>query len=200
MNGNKYQQNTYRHYENISEQSHRLCFHNNTVTSTSFCHVVIKISVFWYMTPCSPLKVNRLFGGTFRLHLKPSRQPALCWFLLLLFFDLDDAAICSPKRRLTFCGLHSIIYQETEFVRAFMTLRQIRRAILKVLQAIVLKLFGILSILKMLGARYQKLYYWCCAMHKYPTWSKFLNSIQQNIICAHFVHFSYFSIPNYGSS
>jgi hypothetical protein len=27
-------------------------------------------SIFWDITPCSPLKVNRRFGGTFRLHLQ----------------------------------------------------------------------------------------------------------------------------------
>jgi hypothetical protein len=26
--------------------------------------VVMKISIFWDITPCSPLKVNRRFGGT----------------------------------------------------------------------------------------------------------------------------------------
>jgi hypothetical protein len=30
---------------------------------------VMKSSIFWYITPCSPLKVNRRFGGTCRLHL-----------------------------------------------------------------------------------------------------------------------------------
>jgi hypothetical protein len=30
----------------------------------------MKISVSWHITPCSPLKVNRRFGGTHRLHLQ----------------------------------------------------------------------------------------------------------------------------------
>jgi hypothetical protein len=30
-------------------------------------------SVFWDITPCSPLKVNRRFGGTCRLHLQGPR-------------------------------------------------------------------------------------------------------------------------------
>jgi hypothetical protein len=29
--------------------------------------------VFWYITPCSPLKINRRFGGTCRLHLQGRR-------------------------------------------------------------------------------------------------------------------------------
>jgi hypothetical protein len=27
-------------------------------------------TIFWYITPCSPLQVNRRFGGTYRLHLQ----------------------------------------------------------------------------------------------------------------------------------
>jgi hypothetical protein len=32
--------------------------------------VVMKSSIFWDITPCSLLKVNRSFGGTYRLHLQ----------------------------------------------------------------------------------------------------------------------------------
>jgi hypothetical protein len=44
--------------------------------------VVMKSSIFWDIKPCSPLKVNRRFGGTYRLHLQG--------FLLGLFFDPED--------------------------------------------------------------------------------------------------------------
>jgi hypothetical protein len=30
----------------------------------------VKSTFFWDITPCSPFKVNRLFGGTYRLHLQ----------------------------------------------------------------------------------------------------------------------------------
>jgi hypothetical protein len=30
----------------------------------------MKSCIFWYITPCSPLKGNRRFGGTYRLHLQ----------------------------------------------------------------------------------------------------------------------------------
>jgi hypothetical protein len=33
----------------------------------------MKSSVFWDITPCSPLKANRRFGGTCRLHLQGRR-------------------------------------------------------------------------------------------------------------------------------
>jgi hypothetical protein len=32
--------------------------------------VVTRNTIFWNITPCSPLKVNRRFGGTYRLHLQ----------------------------------------------------------------------------------------------------------------------------------
>jgi hypothetical protein len=32
--------------------------------------VVMKSIIFWDITPCSPLSVNRRFGGTYRLHLQ----------------------------------------------------------------------------------------------------------------------------------
>jgi hypothetical protein len=35
--------------------------------------VVMKSTVFWDITMCSPLKVNRRFGGTYRLHLQGRR-------------------------------------------------------------------------------------------------------------------------------
>jgi hypothetical protein len=36
--------------------------------------VVMKSNIFWDITPCSPLKVNRRFGGTYRLHLQGRRK------------------------------------------------------------------------------------------------------------------------------
>jgi hypothetical protein len=35
-----------------------------------FTTVVMKSTIFWDITPCSPLKVYRRFGGTYRLHLQ----------------------------------------------------------------------------------------------------------------------------------
>jgi hypothetical protein len=43
---------------------------NMTVGSEVLTAVVMKTSVFWDITPCSPLKVNGRFGGTYRLHLQ----------------------------------------------------------------------------------------------------------------------------------
>jgi hypothetical protein len=53
--------------------------------------VVMKGTIFWDITPCSPLKVNRRFGGTYLLHLHGSVFHLLTrWFLLGLFFDPKD--------------------------------------------------------------------------------------------------------------
>jgi hypothetical protein len=57
--------------------------------------------VVWDMTPCSPLKINRHFGRTYRLHLQYRRIRlgrnqsllATCFhscLLLVLFFDIED--------------------------------------------------------------------------------------------------------------
>jgi hypothetical protein len=43
--------------------------------------VIMKITIFWDITPCSPLSVNRRFGGTYCLHLqgrKISRARSQC--------------------------------------------------------------------------------------------------------------------------
>jgi hypothetical protein len=39
-----------------------------------FTLVVMKSIIFWDITPCGPLSVNRRFGGTYRLHLQGRRN------------------------------------------------------------------------------------------------------------------------------
>jgi hypothetical protein len=56
--------------------------------------VVMKSTVFCDITPCSPLKVNRRFGGTYLLHLRG--------FLLFVFLTLKMEAICSPETSVDF--------------------------------------------------------------------------------------------------
>jgi hypothetical protein len=46
--------------------------------------VIVKSSVFWYVMPCSPLRVNRCIRGTCCL------LPSHAGFLLGLFFDPED--------------------------------------------------------------------------------------------------------------
>jgi hypothetical protein len=40
--------------------------------------VVMKSTIFWDITPCSPLKVNQRFGGTYRLQLQGRISQATC--------------------------------------------------------------------------------------------------------------------------
>jgi hypothetical protein len=44
---------------------------------------VMKSTIFWDIMPCSVLKINQRFGGTYRLHIHAG-------FLLDLFFDPED--------------------------------------------------------------------------------------------------------------
>jgi hypothetical protein len=43
---------------------------NVYVGSEVLTAVVMNSTVFWDITPCSPLKVNQRFGGTYHLHLQ----------------------------------------------------------------------------------------------------------------------------------
>jgi hypothetical protein len=64
------------------------CEHGNELYISSKRLSCMKSSVFWDITPCSPLKISRCFGGSYRLH--------------------------PPKRQLTFNGLHGVISQKIE--------------------------------------------------------------------------------------
>jgi hypothetical protein len=74
-----------------------------------------KSFIFWDIKPCSPLKLNRRFGGTCRLHLQGWRvsrgrnQHEPGSKIACISYCLPP-----PKRRLTFNGLRRIISQKTE--------------------------------------------------------------------------------------
>jgi hypothetical protein len=65
----------------------------------------VKSTIFWDITPCTPLKVNGRFRETCRLHLQGRRKQVAnrchllsCWFLAQLNFStLKMEAICSSK-------------------------------------------------------------------------------------------------------
>jgi ferredoxin-thioredoxin reductase catalytic subunit len=85
--------------------------------------VVMKSSIFWDITPCSLLKINRRFGGTC-LHLqgrrisharnqRESRWQISCWFLAsLILRPRRWVQHVPPKRRLTFNVLHGVTSQK----------------------------------------------------------------------------------------
>jgi hypothetical protein len=75
--------------------------------------MVKKNSIFWDITPCSPLTTNRFFGRICRLHPQGRR----------INQARNQHEACSkqrwrrhvpPKRRLTFNGLHRVTSQNTE--------------------------------------------------------------------------------------
>jgi hypothetical protein len=89
--------------------------------------VVMKSSVFWDIPPCSPLKVDRRFGGTYRLYHQGRRMNqarnrrgnssllVTCFhaaFLFDLFLDPEDGD--DMILRLTFNWLHSVVSHKTE--------------------------------------------------------------------------------------
>jgi hypothetical protein len=71
----------------------------------------IKSTILCDITPCSPLKVNRRFGGTYRLHIQG--MLAACFhagFLLGLFFNFENGGdIFFRNFQLIFNGLHGVI-------------------------------------------------------------------------------------------
>jgi hypothetical protein len=83
-----------------------------------------KSYIFWDITPCSPLRVNRHYGGTCRLHLQDRRISqarnqrkgcgSACCLLHtgLILRSWRWRRYVPPKRRLTFNGLHGIISQK----------------------------------------------------------------------------------------
>jgi hypothetical protein len=79
----------------------------------------VKSYVFWDITPCSPFKVNRRFGGTCRLHPQSRRisqrrhqhegskkhsllVPDSCWFLGWYSFTLKMNATCCCETSVKF--------------------------------------------------------------------------------------------------
>jgi hypothetical protein len=64
----------------------------------------MKSTIVWDVTPCSPLKANRRFGGTYSLHLQGRRinrarnqresmwQAELCWQLTTLLFYISRSS------------------------------------------------------------------------------------------------------------
>jgi hypothetical protein len=57
--------------------------------------VAIKSTIFWDITPCSPLSVNRRFGGTYRIHFqgrknKLSKKPAISRWQKKVFISVNS--------------------------------------------------------------------------------------------------------------
>jgi hypothetical protein len=74
---------------------------------------LLKSIIFWDMTSCSPVSVNRRFGGTYRLHFRveeissPRNQVEE-----LISSGWRWRLYVPPKPLLTFNGLHAVISQK----------------------------------------------------------------------------------------
>jgi hypothetical protein len=75
---------------------------------------VVKSYIVWDVTPFSPFKVDLRFGGTRHLPLQGQRTNEA---------RNQSEAVSSrcrrhvpPKRQLTFCGLHGVMYQKMELL------------------------------------------------------------------------------------
>jgi hypothetical protein len=86
---------------NISRVNLTVCWINLLIVGFEvLTAVVMKSTIFWDIMPCSPLKVDQRFRGTYHLHFQgrrisqANRAPlATCFhagFLLGLFFDPED--------------------------------------------------------------------------------------------------------------
>jgi hypothetical protein len=82
-----------------------------------------KSSVLWDITQCSPLKVNRLFGGTCRLNLQGRRisqarkQQAASELGLAYSSILKLETACYSETSANFNGLHGVISQSIELFK-----------------------------------------------------------------------------------
>jgi hypothetical protein len=123
----------FRHNTNQNKQSNWLHYHK--VLSYLFCNlnipltekfevltaVVMKSTIFWDITPCSPLKVGRHFGETYCLHLQSriswakyqhdSRRQA-GWYLARLIRPWRWTRYVPPRCMLAFNRLHGVIFQK----------------------------------------------------------------------------------------
>jgi hypothetical protein len=73
--------------------------------------VVMKSSIFWDVSPCSPLKVNRRFGEHVASIFRVSSGSCLAYSS-----TLKVEATCSSETS-TINGLHGVIPQKTELFR-----------------------------------------------------------------------------------
>jgi hypothetical protein len=85
--------------------------------------IFMKSTIFWDITPCSPLSVKRPFGGTYRLHLQVRKTSLTsggilptcfhaCFLFRLFFRPWRWRRYVPPKLRLTLNGLHRGISQK----------------------------------------------------------------------------------------
>jgi hypothetical protein len=86
-----------------------------------------EVGIFWDITPCSPLKVSRRFGGKCYLHFQVwktdqarNNKSFACYLLTwLVLHPWKRRWLVPPKRRLTFNGLSGAVSQLTEIFKCW---------------------------------------------------------------------------------
>jgi hypothetical protein len=119
----------------LSSSSETNCWKCDCVFSTASAireiwkaNLLLKSTIFWDMKPCSLLKLNQHFGGTYCLHLQEwiSREryqwesrwdsachKLSCWCFARLIWPWRWRQYVPLKHQLTFNGLHGDISQKT---------------------------------------------------------------------------------------
>jgi hypothetical protein len=109
----------------VSNFRHRLFYVGFEVLTA----VVMKSTIFWDITPCSPLTVNRSFGGTYRLHVQGRKNKLNLFFRPssgsknnLFFRPWRWKRYVPPRRPLTLNGLHGVISQNIVLITDYFLL------------------------------------------------------------------------------
>jgi hypothetical protein len=93
--------------------------------------VIIKTSIFWNITSCSPLRVNRRLGGIYRIHLRgrKTRQTQKPRERMWQFGSVCHLPLWRfpPKHRFTSHGLHVVIFQKIEHFTWIMNWKEFGR-------------------------------------------------------------------------
>jgi hypothetical protein len=83
----------------------------------------MKSYIVWDITSCSPLKVNRRFGGTFASIFRvetQARQETSVKSTVLAYSLTLRVGHAPPKHRLTFIGLHGVISHKRELFKVIL--------------------------------------------------------------------------------
>jgi hypothetical protein len=94
-----------------------ISWHLHSPMSFLSLELVILISAFWDMTPCSPVKVNGSFGGKSASIFMFEFQFTDCFMLvccLTYSSTMKMEATCSSEMLLAFNGVRGVIYQNVE--------------------------------------------------------------------------------------
>jgi hypothetical protein len=86
--------------------------HSNFVGIEVLTQVVMNSTIFCDITLCSPLKVNRRFGGTYYLHLQVEKWAEQDTRVKAGGKKRIKRRYVPRKRRLTFNGLHGVLSQK----------------------------------------------------------------------------------------